>query len=81
MSGTPFTKEFVIRTTINHMLESINISIKKTIRRLKEFEGDEAKMQEAMDALGSLTALNNMMVDVKNNNRELIEEYKDDNDY
>lgn len=80
MSGTPFTKEFVIRTTLNHMCESINISIKKTIKRLKEFEGDEERMKEAMDALGSLTALNNMMIDIKNNNRELIDEYRDDND-
>ena len=77
--STPFTKEFVIRTTLNHMCESINISIKKTIKRLKEFEDDEEKMKEAMDALGSLTALNNMMIDIKNNNRELIDEYREEN--
>ena len=73
-----FTKDFVLRTTLNHMIESINISIKKTIKRIREFEDNPEKTEEIKETLDSLTALNNMMKDIKINNRELIERYRDD---
>ena len=77
MNRPDFTKDYVIRTTLNHMMESINISTRKTINRVREFEDDPEKTEEIKDTLDSLNALINLMKDIKTNNRDLIERYKD----
>ena len=53
----PFDRNFVLRTTYQHMLTSIDFSIRKTIERIPEFEGNREKSQEVMMSLSDLHAM------------------------
>jgi hypothetical protein len=50
----PFSSEYVVRTTTKHMRKCIDISIKKTIERVSEFEGNSEKAQEIFKTLSML---------------------------
>jgi hypothetical protein len=47
----PFGKGYVLRTTAKHMRKSIDISIRKTFERIKEFDGNQEKSKEIMETL------------------------------
>ena len=54
----PFSREFVIRKTQEHMLKSIDISLRKTFERLPEFENtDPDKAREIFDTIQELLHL------------------------
>lgn len=50
----PFSKGYVLRVTAKHMRKSIDISIRKTFERIKDFDGDVEKSREVFDALAVL---------------------------
>lgn len=56
-SSKPFSKDYVIKTTVKHMRKSIDISIRKTSERIGELSEDSAKSQEVFKTLGELYAL------------------------
>lgn len=53
----PFSIEYVISATKKHMLKSIDISIRKTITRIAEFEGDRDKSEEVFRTLSELDGM------------------------
>jgi hypothetical protein len=50
----PFSKSYVLRTTAKHMRKNIDISIRKTFERIKEFEGNVEKNHELFETLAVL---------------------------
>lgn len=74
---TPFSKSFVLKTTTRHMRRSIDISIRKSFDRMKEFEHDGAKKQEIFETLDVLHKMRKLLDDFQENNTHLFhdEEY------
>ena len=61
---------YVLRTTAKHMRKSIDISIRKTFERIKEFEGDQVKSQEVFQTLAQLHAMRKQLDDFQLANQE-----------
>ena len=61
---------YVLRTTAKHMRKSIDISIRKTYERIKEFEGDQVKSQEIFKTLAQLHAMRKQLDDFQLANKE-----------
>ena len=53
----PFDRGFVIDITLRHMRRDVDISIKKTMERMPEFESDPVKAQEVFKTLSQLHQL------------------------
>ncbi len=53
----PFSIEYVISATKKHMLKSIEISIRKTIERIAEFDGNREKSEEVFRTLSELNSM------------------------
>jgi hypothetical protein len=53
-SQKPFSTSYVLKTTAKHMRKSIDISIRKTFERVKEFEPDTEKAKEVFITLSIL---------------------------
>ena len=66
----PFSMGYVLRTTAKHMRKSIDISIRKTFERIKEFEGDQVKSQEVFKTLAQLHAMRKQLDDFQLANQE-----------
>lgn len=69
---TPFTRGYVLRTTLKHMNKSVEISKNKTLARIEEFEGNSQKSQEVLATLGDLTAIETMLKDFASHNKEIL---------
>jgi hypothetical protein len=50
----PFSMDYVLNATTKHMLKSVDISIRKTLERIAEFEGNQEKSQEIFITLARL---------------------------
>ena len=73
MSNTeqkPFSMGYVLRTTAKHMRKSIDISIRKTFERVKEFEGNQEKSTEVFNTLSQLHAMRKQLDDFQRVNQE-----------
>lgn len=55
----PFSREYVIHTTVKHMRKSVDISIEKTFKRIEEFANDPVKSIEVLVTLSELNTLRN----------------------
>lgn len=66
----PFSMGYVLRTTAKHMRKSIDISIRKTFERIKDFEGDQVKSQEVFNTLAQLHAMRKQLDDFQLANQE-----------
>lgn len=66
----PFSLGYVLRTTARHMRKSIDISIRKTFERIKEFEGNQEKSQEVFTALAQLHAMRKQLDDFQKTNQD-----------
>lgn len=53
----PFSTDYVLKHTANHMRIAIDTSIRKTFKRLPEFANDQEKSQEIFKTLGALHAM------------------------
>ena len=69
---TPFSKTYVLDTTMNHMHRAVSISVKKTLGRLAEFEGNSAKGTEVMETLSCLQQLSKLLEGFTANNPHLF---------
>jgi hypothetical protein len=58
-----FTMGYVIRATLRHMRDCVDISIQKTSERIAEFEGDQAKSSEIFQTLAYLHKQRQMLSD------------------
>ena len=68
----PFSKSFVMRTTLRHMKKSIEISINKSFDRLKDFDSDSLMGKEIIETLSVLHTLNKIVDEFQISNRHLF---------
>jgi len=68
----PFSKSFVMRTTFRHMRRSVDISIRKSFERFKDFDNDSKVGQEIMETLSVLHTVRKMLDDFQLENSELF---------
>jgi len=73
----PFTMAHVLRATSKHMRRSVDVSIRKTSERWKEFATDSAKSQEVMMTLMVLHDMRNMLDRYQ---REHADKFRDKHD-
>ena len=66
----PFSIGFVLRTTAKHMRKSIDISIRKTADRIREFEGDVVKSKEIFQTLSTLHSMRKSLDDFQLANKD-----------
>lgn len=59
----PFTMEYVLRATLSHMRDCVDISITKTSERISEFEGDQEKSTEVFKTLAYLHKQRQMLTE------------------
>ncbi len=59
----PFSIGYVLRTTSKHMRKSVDISIRKTLERIAEFEDDKAKSEEVLRTISALHAMRKQLDD------------------
>jgi len=62
----PFTRDYVLKVTAKHMLKSIEISIKKTMDRMNEFQGDHEQANEVFKTLTELQAIKKQIAAIGN---------------
>jgi len=74
MMDKPFSKAFVMRTTLRHMRRSVDISIGKSFERFKDFDQDSETGREIMETLSVLHTLRKMLDDFQLNNPDLFSE-------
>lgn len=68
----PFSQDYVIRETLKHMQASVAISTQKTISRLPEFQAQPEQLREVMNTLASLSRLNTLIEEIRENNKEIL---------
>lgn len=68
----PFSRDYVLRTTLHRMQLAVNVSTQKTIARFPEFSDDDAKKREIMTTLNDLGRLNTLIEQILEENKELI---------
>lgn len=68
----PFSKSFVMRTTFRHMRRSVDISIRKSFERFKDFDNDSRAGKEIMETLSVLHTVRKMLDDFQLENAELF---------
>jgi hypothetical protein len=67
----PFSSEYVIRTTAKHMRKCVDISLKKTVERINEFDGDVAMGHEIFVTLAKLHNMRKQLDDFQHQNPEI----------
>ena len=50
----PFDYDYVIRMTVRHMQRAVDLSIRKTFERVKDFENNPVKATEVFKTLSTL---------------------------
>jgi gas vesicle protein len=70
----PFSKSYVLRTTAKHMRKSIDISIRKTFERVKDFDSNGPKSREVFETLSILHQMRSHLDKFQEDNKE---EFKD----
>lgn len=53
-SKIPFNANYVMRVTYKHMLSAVEVSIRKTVERIAEFDSNSEKSTEILQTLGVL---------------------------
>ena len=69
-----FSKAFVMRTTFRHMRRSVDISIRKSFERFKDFDNQSEVGREIMETLSVLHTTRKLLDDFQANNAELFSE-------
>ena len=77
MAIKPFTLGYVLKTTIKHIRQAIEVSILKTSERWIDFNDDPAKQNEITRTLMLLHGLRKLVDDFNKQNSELIKENVD----
>ena len=59
----PFSQGYVLRATAKHMRKDVDISIRKTFERVKDFDGNAEKSKEVFQTLSILHAMRKQLDD------------------
>ena len=76
----PFSKSFVLKTTLRHMRRSVDISIRKSFDRMADFPEDSEKRLEIFATLDVLHKIRKILDDFQLHNGHLFEDIGEDND-
>jgi len=68
----PFTLAYVLRTTLKHQRKAIDVSIRKTFERIKDFEKDSPKAREVFETLAYLHRMRNDLDDFQRQNKSVL---------
>jgi hypothetical protein len=68
----PYSKSFVLKTTLFHMRKSIDISITKSFDRLKDFDSDSDVGKEIIETLSVLHTMKKLVNEFESNNQQLF---------
>lgn len=74
MTDVPFSTAYVMKATTKHMRRSVDISIRKTNNRWKEFKDDPEKSKEVMLTLMRLHELRALLDDYQKVNKDIFTE-------
>lgn len=74
MTTPPFSKAFVLKTTSKHIRRSIDISIRKSFDRMKDFEDQPDKKTEVFETLDVLHKMRKLVDDFQEHNSHLFKE-------
>ena len=66
----PFDMSYVLKATARHMRKNIDISIRKTFERIKDFEGNQPKSEEIFITLSHLHTMRKQLDDFQADNSE-----------
>jgi hypothetical protein len=69
-STKPFNTSYVLKTTVRHIKQDIDISIQKTFERIKDFDGNQDKSLEIFKALAILHTLRKSIDDFQSTYKE-----------
>ena len=72
----PFSMGYVLRTTAKHMRKSIDISIRKTFDRVKDFDPDTTQSQEIFKTLAFLHTMRKTLDDFQAANADTFRDTK-----
>ena len=72
----PFSKSFVMKTTFRHMRRSVDISIRKSFDRFKDFPQDSEVGKEIMETLSVLHTVRKVLDEFQENNKHLFSDSK-----
>jgi hypothetical protein len=70
---TPFSKSFVVKTTMKHMKRSIEISISKSFDRLRDVDNESVLGKEIIETLSVLHVMKKMLDEFESNNTHLFQ--------
>ena len=73
----PFSMSYVLRTTAKHMRKSIDISIRKTFERIKEFDGKQDKSTEIFKTLSVLHSMREQIDAFQSSNKDKFKDITD----
>jgi hypothetical protein len=76
LNKPPFSKSFVMKTTLRHMNKSIDISVSKSFDRLRDFENDSTIGKEIIETLSVLHTLKKILSEFESNNPHLFVDNK-----
>jgi hypothetical protein len=68
----PFSIGYVLRVTTKNMRKSIDVSIRKTFERVKEFDGNMERSTEVFQTLSALHAMRKMLDDFQHENKDVF---------
>ena len=76
-NAKPFSMSYVLRTTAKHMRKSIDISIRKTFERIKEFDGKQDKSTEIFKTLSVLHSMREQIDAFQSSNKDKFKDITD----
>jgi len=72
MYKKPFTKEYVLRTTLQNMRGAVDLSMRKTIARLDDYPETPDQKLEILSTLASLDQLHKTIQSIEDHNPDLF---------
>lgn len=73
MKKNSFSGAYVMKVTFHHMIRAVDISLRKTIARLDEFDDDGNEGEEVLKTLSNLSRMREDLVKIMDNNPELFQ--------
>jgi hypothetical protein len=68
----PYTKSFVVKTTLRHMKKSIDISVSKSLERLKDVDNQSIHGKEVLETLSVLHTMRKLVDEFEAQNQHLF---------
>lgn len=70
VASASFDKSYVLKVTASHIRKAIDVSIRKTFERVKDFDSNPQKSKEIIETLSILHTMRKQLDDFQLMNRE-----------